>query len=715
MLSRINQSTLLMIPLTLIFATISVADVVKTEPKFNGWEDRFSSNSKTWQPISFEGRPRGSYTIAGGRLSIDAAGDGFYGVYNTQAVSGHFYVIADYAADDNVALVLFSNEDGQPDPDNYTLMRIETQDGLVRVAINDRQHGTKDVLDRTHSRIPYTRGHPRDGYSHTLDGNKVSLPYTRTDKRIKIFRHKGSNYFQFYYGIRGSFYGSEGADWMELRSSPNWQTGGSYFVGLVSTGGPAEFTKVKVCVTPQTDRIDTGTDFALTQRDYHWSGYTGPAYVLTFGDECSYRKSDLKFVFWSEFNWVPHWYLTDQLAFTYEFVETWTGPDADWDETGCYEPMSDRLRVHSDIAVIEDNPVRKVLRWEYSLLNPKYQIPYNRGSQMPLAQETFSLYADGMGVRHVRYYPKLDIDEIDWNEVSEPMLVSGNNSNCRDFADDPPMTLYNLAGQKQALYRKNKFGYGSEVDSYGQVIAQAHFKHQYKLPDIIEVFSTDPTYPDTYPRLPLRFEHTWQSPNGILTHWPVNKRPYHGMAYSGGRSVDPQVEVSHASLVSVGCRELNVYPANAYYERYGQTDPTNGRTYVAWSFLIGPVARRDFKEAQNKTKSWLIRNDAIKMNNSNSRFIEVSEAEKALVFDNTTGKANCEFTIDHSIIINPVLRIKNWSGTASISIRINGTRLMPGQYRSHLKANGDLLVFINQTISGSTDIAVDSQMSSQVE
>jgi hypothetical protein len=94
------------------------------------------------------------------------------------------------------------------------------------------------------------------------------------------------------------------------------------------------------------------------------------------------------------------------------------------------------------------------------------------------------------------------------------------------------------------------------------------------------------------------------------------------------------------------------------------------------------------------------------MKNSNSQFVEVSASDKALVFDNTTDVANCEFSIDHSIVINPVIRIQNWSGTASISVSINGSNLSAGQYRSHVKANGDLLVFINQTISGSTDITI---------
>lgn len=705
-ISRLPFFMISVVQVCMVIAAFSCRTTNLKEPK--GWEDTFSSENANWRSISFEGSPEGTHAIGGGRLSIEAGGEGFYGVYDSRPVSGHFYAIADYTADDNVALVLFRNKGGKPDPDNYTLIRVETLDSLVRVAVNDRQNGEKNVLDKSHSEIPPGRpGFQSDGYEHILEGTRVSLPYTQTDKRIKIFRHKGSNYYQFYYGVRGTFYGSEGADWMELRPTPDWMEEESYFVGLVSTGGHAEFTNVRVSTLPLSDRDDTGTGFALTERDYNWSGYTGPAYVLTFGDECAYRKKDLKFVFWSEFNWVPHWYLSDQLAFTYEFTETWMGPDANFSTSGCYEPMSDRLRVHSHVEVIEDNPVRKVLRWEYSHLNPMYEIPYKLGSQMTLAQETFVLYADGMGVRQVRYYPKLDIDEVDWNEVSEPMLVSGNNSNCRDFADDPPMTLYDLRGNKHELFDTIRFGYGSEIDDYAQVIAHAHFKSEHDFPDIIEVFSVDPEYPGTYSALPLRFEHTWQTPNGVLTHWPVNKRPYHSIAHSGGRSVDPHVEVSHASLVSVGFRELDLYPAKPLYEKYGKTDPGSDRTYVEWAFLIGPVERQGFTEAMNRTKSWLIRNNEISMKSSNSRFVEVSAAEKALVFENISREANCEFTLDHDIVINPALRIQNWSGTSPVSVSVNGIKLSEGQFRSHLKANGDLLVFIHQTITGSSDIRID--------
>jgi hypothetical protein len=200
-----------MISIALICTTLACngEQTAKSNDPYN-WEDAFKSDNGDWKPVNFEGSPNGSHKIDAGTLSIDVSGEGLYGVYNLRPVSGHFYVTADYTADDNVALVLFSNKRGQPDLDNYTLIRIETEEGVVKVAVNDRQTGKKNVLDMTNSKIPDNEGHPRDGYEHTLDNSKISLPYTQTDKRMKILRHNGSNYFQFYYGVRATFHGSEG-------------------------------------------------------------------------------------------------------------------------------------------------------------------------------------------------------------------------------------------------------------------------------------------------------------------------------------------------------------------------------------------------------------------------------------------------------------------------------------------------------------------------
>jgi hypothetical protein len=155
----------------------------------------------------------------------------------------------------------------------------------------------------------------------------------------------------------------------------------------------------------------------------------------------------------------------------------------------------------------------------------------------------------------------------------------------------------------------------------------------------------------------------------------------------------------------VGCRELGVYPANSHYERFGNTDTLNGRKYLEWSFLIGPVAQGDLEEARRLTRSWLIREEAIHMQDPACAFLGVSEKEKVLIFRQVADTAFCSFQTDQSMLVNPVLRIENWSGKQAMKVSIDGTELPQSQYRSHLQPNGDLLVFLHATLCGSTEIS----------
>lgn len=62
-----------------------------------------------------------------------------------------------------------------------------------------------------------------------------------------------------------------------------------------------------------------------------------------------------------------------------------------------------------------------------------------------------------------------------------------------------------------------------------------------------------------------------------------------------------------------------------------------------------------------------------------------------------------DFAVDHSILINPVVRIENWNGSESIAVSVHETPLEIRQYRSYLKSDGDLLVFLHATLYGSSE------------
>lgn len=57
--------------------------------------------------------------------------------------------------------------------------------------------------------------------------------------------------------------------------------------------------------------------------------------------------------------------MNNELLYCYEFAETWSDLSK-----GCFEPMSDRLLAHAKVDIIENNKVRKVVKYHYALVNP---------------------------------------------------------------------------------------------------------------------------------------------------------------------------------------------------------------------------------------------------------------------------------------------------------------------------------------------------------
>lgn len=237
--------------------------------------------------------------------------------------------------------------------------------------------------------------------------------------------------------------------------------GQNYYVALIAcSDGQAVFNSFKAAQKPKADQDNTKTGFKATRREYNWSGFFGDAVVVTFGDEFKYRDRDIKFVFWSETNYIPAWHLHNQLLFTYEFVETWGGGNP-----GCHEPMSDRLKRWSRVEIVEDNDVRKVVHWHYVLCNPDYKVPDNdKGTQLPEVDEYFTFYPDGSGTRYIVYTPKLDTDFREAHEVAELISISGSSSHSKEFFSSPALTLLNLDGDVQNAHPGPKFDFGSKLD-----------------------------------------------------------------------------------------------------------------------------------------------------------------------------------------------------------------------------------------------------------
>lgn len=687
--------------------------------------DDFRSVSSEWEELYLEGTEGGSYTAEGGKLTIEMEGEGFYGLYYSKPVRGHFCVDAEFLVDRNLGLALLQEKNGEADIENYTMICVDkNEEGQVMVFINDSQNGKKNVLDNTGQlleilreieeerneeeeedddegeiRIPFQS----DGYKHTLTGNKYSVPFKKTDKNIRIFRDDLADFFHFYYGVETEIRGESAEGWMELAPSKDWaEEGESYYVALVASGkGKAVFDKVKVQRKPKSDKKNR-EGFSVAQREYTWSGFFGDAVVVTFGDEFGCKEKEGKFVFWSATNYIPAWHMNNQLLYTYEFVETWGGGNP-----GCHEPMSDRVLRWSRVGIVEDNDVRKVVHWHYVLCNPDYKVPDDdEGKQLPEVDEYFTFYPDGSGTRYIVYTPKLDTDFRAAHELGEMISIAGCLTHSKPFYESPALTLTNLQGDVEHAHPGIKIHYGSHIDDWEQVIQVVHLKEE---PDVFCVFSTDPQVPETYAGYPICYEIAWQSVNGRHSHWPVNLRPYTGASGSGGTW---EAEVSHSCLISWGVHDRE---STEWDDNYKVN--TEGRKYRDWVSLIGLVDDGDLKEVRERCRSWLFPGE-VKMIDESCRFVENDVKGKALVFESENGKNQCHFAVEPgeegSVLVNPAFIIKNWRAGSSVIIEVNGDDLGRENYISDTEGNS-LLLWVKKMVRGKTEFLIKGANETRLE
>ena len=693
----------------IMLLTLSVFGCVSCEksPAENTPSDTFELQTRNWKEIYLDGNSSGSYSIKDGTLNITATHQGRYGVYHTTPISGHFHIDAVFEADKNVGLALIQEKDGVPDTDNFTMLTVNTnEEGTVVVRVTDRQGGKNNVLDNTgkftvdrYVDKPMARRakFEADSYEHVLTGKQYSVPFDGTNKRLRIFHDNPAGFFHFYYGVKKHIRGKDAEGWMEIVPSKDWGIPGQkYYVALVALSeGQAKFDEVKAVIKPETDQDDRETGFKATRREYNWSGFFGDAIVVTFGDEFNYRDRDIKFVFWSESNYQPAWHLNNQKQGTYEFLETWIRPSPE-----CYEPMSDRIKRWTWAEIVEDNEVRKVVHWHYVLCNPDYKVPFDdEGDQVPEADEYFTFYPDGTGIRHLVYTPKLDIDLRATHEIGELQINAGSLSHPHEFFDSPALTVLNLEGEVEDTHPGPKFSYDSKLDDWKQMIMAVHLKDE---PDMFCALSTDERTPDTYSGYKIRYINAWHNLDWLLIHWPVGKRPY---TFKEGGTGTWKGEVSHASLMSWGIRD------GISWEDFYKVDK-RGRKYREWISLIGLNETDDLNGLQDKVKSWLFPG-TVTTTDPGSRFIRINRQERTILFENVETHRKCYFDIDPSpqktVLINPVVRVNNWGPSPVTRIRINDEVLSREKYRYHLLDNRDALIWINNSFYSKTSVKIDGE------
>lgn len=647
----------------------------------------FNDQSGAWNPISLTGDP-GSIEVSNGSIKITTNEGSIYGAYYPSSFSGHFEAEIEFDNDHGIGLALIKEVGGVPSLDDYSLLTVTTNaDGFPVIQLKDVQKGVKDVLDNSNKVGD-------DNFSQLLDGKKFSVPFTKTAKKLKIFRHSGQQFLHFYYAIEKEVDGKIYDDWMELSPSREWgEANGKYFVGIFSLEGTTSYNNVKVSELPLKDQSDLNTGFAVVKRPYTWSGFTDTATVVTFGNACPFAAEERKFVFWNLTNNIPVWHLNNGALMSHGFLETWDEPRV----LGCIEPMSDRLLAFVDVEVIEDNAVRKVIKWTYELVNPDYKYPaFGETTQRAEATEYYYVYADGSVVRRAEYEHTIHPSFTNWFEHTELIVVAGENQRPLDLFDTPSTIIHDLGRDPIEHTNKGEYNFNNGLQRLGALAITARVNNA---PELFYAFSDDPSTPETHTELPFTYEITWHNRNLAFGHWPINKEPYLEDNYCVNWSQWRQ-HISHASFIGVGVRGNQTW-TSSFLKR------EDGTKYRQFLMLMGMNARGSETTVEDKTNSWLYPGDVVMANDSAS-FIRYSHRDKYFEFEVTKGIPACYFVVTPKTkLVNPILRINGW-GNNKVFVSVNNDPIDKNKCVTYVDTNGDLLLLILGSYSENVRIEVSS-------
>jgi len=298
--------------------------------------------------------------------------------------------------------------------------------------------------------------------------------------------------------------------------------------------------------------------------------------------------------------------------------------DAQGEAEGCCEHMSDKQCRHSHVRIIENTGARAVVHWRYGLVDSRYVFVTEQSEWGDWADEYWTVYPDGVAVRH------LARGKIWGDSWVETMFYSEPGTMPEDNVDLEAYTLVNVAGQSETYSWEN----GSpECDLANPVISMINTKSTYRPFNIYPTGSSVETFGGR--TRPSHF-HWWN-------HWPVSQ------ITSDGRSARAADRAAHSSLVWGN-------PAGDYL-MYGLT------ARPADSLI--PLA-----------KSW---NSPPKLTDAVGCGSQGYKAEQRAYVLTTQG-SKMSFTLngsERSPIVNPCFVVKNWGSDAAAGLKIDGRTQNP--------------------------------------
>lgn len=656
-----------------------------------------------YQPIALTQDAEGSFsTTEEGAITVKLnSKKAIYGVCLPQVACGHFIAEATSDKETNFGLAIVREKNGVPDYENFTSVSVCVEAGVPTARIIDRQYGKDNVLDNTNT----IKDSDRDfRYSIPFTGKYFSVPFKGSTGKVRIIRNEISGFFHFYVSVGKEINGKFYENWIELAQSKDWgDINQKYFICPIVRTMNSKTTEVTYTDIRfeefASDDLAATQEFGVQKRDFTWAGFPGKATVINFNPKhCPAAEDNREFVFWTETNYVPAWRMNNELLYCYEFAETWSGL-----APGCYEPMSDRLLAYAKVDIVEDNKVRKVVKYHYALVNPDYKAPYP-GGFYPEVDEYYTFYADGVGVRRIEYTQKEEgRSEFQWryHELSELMAIAGSSTVPAEHYAKPTLSITNLSGSKYNVYPERPFEeVNREVKNWEEQIYTAHLVNA---PDAFAVFSYSPNRPEVSP-LPIENDLTWHDTDYQMSHWPVDKQPYLSARYGDYDKSNAtwKSNISHSSLIGVEAKSGLDW--NSHYQLRD-----NGDKYRVYLMLLGINERNKEQNIHAYTRTWLHHGnfselDGVEYNPS------VTGYSKREIVLSSRGGSNFGFKYaPMGEMKNPVFRIDDWNGKAEIDLTVNGEQLLFNQDYLCDKVDGSLIIWLNKSTSSVISVKVSSK------
>jgi hypothetical protein len=353
---------------------------------------------------------------------------------------------------------------------------------------------------------------------------------------------------------------------------------------------------------------------------------------------------------------------------------------------GDIEHMSDKQARYSHVQVLENTRARIVVHWRYALTD----VLYNIGETDPItnwgdwADEYYTIYPDGMAVRHFLVYgPRQEYS------ITEPATLNNPGEKAEDNVDIKAITLENMKGATGTYSWETWPSSGDIRGRFFNAVPDANISIMNTKSDFRPLYIYEPGTEIIPYGGGIIETRPWFSKFPIWNHWPTAQIP------SDGRDALALDQVSSSAITS---------PEPPMTKR-AKDGAVEGR------FLMG-LTNQPIGKALPVAQAW-INSPGVTISGTNYTSDGYSRDDRAYhLHRSLTGSAKLDFKVqasDASPAVNPAFVIDGW-GSDRVLLKVNGKPVSEGKdFRvGHLdRLDGTtLIIWIRASLLTSTSFSL---------